>query len=276
MKHIKIQIFAIFIVIFSFSYYEVIYKPFPFINMEYTNSIEKVNDFSFDDFENYEFRNINLSTVESLSDFQKIIWAVEKARHLQSTSKGNLLRNNINIFDENTKFMNICSENSKILSSLLYELNFQNRIVWMDGHTVVEVYLDHDWVLIDSYGNAIAKNEFGKLASLEDVINNYDDMTFHKITDLTFDNLPEYTENNYLNKLPNVYSDQNLYVVLDINSVHNLHLKNRDLQNIINSVLGNYSKGVGNGIQLIINDETELVGNFGIMIYKKLKFISQT
>ena len=276
MKHIKIQIFAIFIVIFSFSYYEVIYKPFPFINMEYTNSIEKINDFSFDDFENYEFRNINLSTVESLSDFQKIIWAVEKARHLQSTSKGNLLRNNINIFDENTKFMNICSENSKILSSLLYELNFQNRIVWMDGHTVVEVYLDQDWVLIDSYGNAIAKNEFGKLASLEDVINNYDDMTFHKITDLTFDNLPEYTENNYLNKLPNVYSDQNLYVVLDINSVHNLHLKNRDLQNIINSVLGNYSKGVGNGIQLIINDETELVGNFGIMIYKKLKFISQT
>lgn len=276
MKHIKIQIFAIFIVIFSFSYYEVIYKPFPFINMEYTNSIEKINDFSFDDFENYEFRNINLSTVESLSDFQKIIWAVEKARHLQSTSKGNLLRNNINIFDENTKFMNICSENSKILSSLLYELNFQNRIVWMDGHTVVEVYLDQDWVLIDSYGNAIAKNEFGKLASLEDVINNYDDMTFHKITDLTFDNLPEYTENNYLNKLPNVYSDQNLYVVLDINSVHNLHLKNRDLQNIINSVLGNYSKGVGNGIQLIINDETKLVGNFGIMIYKKLKFISQT
>ena len=276
MKHIKKQIFAIFIVIFSFSYYEVIYKPFPFINMEYTNSIEKINDFSFDDFENYEFRNINLSTVESLSDFQKIIWAVEKARHLQSTSKGNLLRNNINIFDENTKFMNICSENSKILSSLLYELNFQNRIVWMDGHTVVEVYLDQDWVLIDSYGNAIAKNEFGKLASLEDVINNYDDMTFHKITDLTFDNLPEYTENNYLNKLPNVYSDQNLYVVLDINSVHNLHLKNRDLQNIINSVLGNYSKGVGNGIQLIINDETKLVGNFGIMIYKKLKFISQT
>ena len=172
--------------------------------------------------------------------------------------------------------MNICSENSKILSSLLYELNFQNRIVWMDGHTVVEVYLDQDWVLIDSYGNAIAKNEFGKLASLEDVINNYDDMTFHKITDLTFDNLPEYTENNYLNILPNVYSDQNLYVVLDINSVHNLHLKNRDLQNIINSVLGNYSKGVGNGIQLIINDETKLVGNFGIMIYKKLKFISQT
>jgi len=276
MKHIKKQIFAIFIVIFSFSYYEVIYKPFPFINIEYTNSIEKINDFSFDDFENYEFRNINLSTVESLSDFQKIIWAVEKARHLQSTSKGNLLRNNINIFNENTKFMNICSENSKILSSLLYELNFQNRIVWMDGHTVVEVYLDQDWVLIDSYGNAIAKNEFGKLASLEDVINNYDDMTFHKITDLTFDNLPEYTENNYLNILPNVYSDQNLYVVLDINSVHNLHLKNRDLQNIINSVLGNYSKGVGNGIQLIINDETKLVGNFGIMIYKKLKFISQT
>ena len=81
-------------------------------------------------FENYEFRNINLSTVESLSDFQKIIWAVEKARHLQSTSK-NLLKN-INIFDENTKFMNICSEFKNSIFSLAARLNFQNKLFgWM-------------------------------------------------------------------------------------------------------------------------------------------------
>ena len=45
-------------------------------------------------------------------------------------------------------------------------------------------------------------------------------MTFHKITNLTYDNLPEYTENNYLNTSPNVYSDQSLFVVLDNSSVN--------------------------------------------------------
>ena len=128
------------------------------------------------------------------------------------------------MLDENRSYMNICS-NSKILSNLLYELNFPNRIIWMDGHTVVEVYFDQKWVLIDSYGNVVAKNKLGILASLEDVINNYDEMTFHKITNLTYDNLPEYTENNYLNTSPNVYSDQSLFVVLDNSSVNSLHIE---------------------------------------------------
>ena len=175
------------------SYYEVIHKPFPFINMTYTNSIEQVNDFSFNDFIATN-SDIDLSTVVSMSDFQKITWAVEKARNIQYISNGNLLREKENMFDENRIYMNICSENSKILSNLLYELNFPNRIIWMDGHTVVEVYFDQKWVLIDSYGNVVAKNKLGILASLEDVINNYDEMTFHKITNLTYDNLPEYTE----------------------------------------------------------------------------------
>ena len=100
-------------------------------------------------------------------------------------------------------------------------------------------------------------------------------MTFHKITNLTYDNLPEYTENNYLNTSPNVYSNQNLFVVLDTNSVHSLHIKNRDILNITNSILGNYSDGVGSGIQLLITDESKLVGDFGIMLYEKIKFILQ-
>ena len=49
MKSFKKQIFALGILIISISYYEVIHKPFPFINMTYTNSIEQVNDFSFND-----------------------------------------------------------------------------------------------------------------------------------------------------------------------------------------------------------------------------------
>ena len=109
--------------------------------MTYTNSIEQVNDFSFNDFHSYEFRNIDLSTTVSMSDFQKITWAVELARNLQDISYGSLLREKESMFDENRSYMNICSENSKILSNLLYELNFPNRIIWMDGHTVVEVYL---------------------------------------------------------------------------------------------------------------------------------------
>ena len=275
MKSFKKQIFALGILIISISYYEVIYKPFPFINMTYTNSIEQVNDFSFNDFHSYEFRNIDLSTTVSMSDFQKITWAVEQARNLQDISYGSLLREKESMFDENRSYMNICSENSKILSNLLYELNFPNRIIWMDGHTVVEVYFDQKWVLIDSYGNVVAKNKLGILASLEDVINNYDEMTFHKITNLTYDNLPEYTENNYLNTSPNVYSDQSLFVVLDISSVNSLHIKNRDVMNIINSILGNYSDGVGIGIQFLLNDESKLVGNYGIKVYEKIKFSLQ-
>ena len=58
--------------------------------MTYTNSIEQVNDFSFNDFDSYEFSYIDLSTVVSMSDFQKITWAVEKARNLQDISNGNL------------------------------------------------------------------------------------------------------------------------------------------------------------------------------------------
>ena len=65
--------FCLCILIISISYYEVIYKPFPFINMTYANSIEQVNDFSFNDFHSYEFRNIDLSTAESMSDFQNYL-----------------------------------------------------------------------------------------------------------------------------------------------------------------------------------------------------------
>ena len=137
MKSFKKQIFSLCILIISISYYEVIHKPFPFINMTYTNSIEQVNDFSFNEFDSYEFRNIDLSTAVSMSDFQKITWAVEKSRNLQDLSNGNLIRQKENMFDENRSYLNICSENSKILSSLLYELNFPNRIIWMDGFCLV-------------------------------------------------------------------------------------------------------------------------------------------
>ena len=147
----------------------------------------------------------------------------------------------------------------------------------MDGwtHSSRGIF-DQKWVLIDSYGNVVAKNKLGILASLEDVINNYDEMTFHKITNLTYDNLPEYTENNYLNTSPNVYSDQSLFVVLDNSSVNSLHIKNRDVMNIINSILGNYSDGVGIGIQFLINDESKLVGNYGIKVYEKLNSLYKT
>ena len=90
MKSFKKQIFALGILIISISYYEVIYKPFPFINMTYTNSIEQVNGFSFNDFHSYEFINIDLSAAVSMSDFQKITWAVEQARNLQDISYGSL------------------------------------------------------------------------------------------------------------------------------------------------------------------------------------------
>lgn len=272
MTSFKKTLITVTIFMFSISYYEVIVKPFPFIGMSYSSTIEAVDEFSYKNSSNYKSQNIDLSATQNMSQYEKIIWAVEEARYLQNNSKGSLLRDQSDIFNDDIKYQNICSENSKILSSYLNELGFINRIIWMNGHTVTEVFFENKWVLLDSYGNVLAKDIAGNLLSLYEVLNDFNNANFYKITKNVYNNLPEYTENNYLQKSSNVYAQQDLYVVLNNESVANLHKRNRNFPSVVFSFLSNYEKGVGQGIQFVFDDRTRLVGNFGIDFYKKIIF----
>lgn len=233
-----------------FSYRRVIYLPFPFIEIEYVNKekfYEKPKKYEYD------------KPLDSL--IKEIKREVSNVRDIVYYGEGNVIRNEKNVLTRDKKFKSICSESSKILFHKLKQKNIPTRVVWMNGHTVTEVFhQETGWFLVDSYGDIIIKDCLGDYLSIIEI----KEEKCLDVIDMTKDKRLGYKQTNYLNSNDNVYKYNQLYVVIDEKYLYQFHENTKDPLNILNFIIG--KNKIGKGKQLILEDFNK-VGNFGVFIF---------
>jgi len=189
-------------------------------------------------------------------------------RELAHTSKGDEVRNITEIVRVNERFSRICSENAKVFVALMQAIGYSGRVIWLDGHTVSEIYHpETGWIMVDPHGNVIFKNKFNEYMSLLAVNKDYQNARPEKVVDSKYLGLSDFMEGNYLTKDINVFKNQTTFVVLDGNSLFSIHKKNRDVGSIFNSVFFGEAS-VAEGLQYITVNSKKY-GNFGISFYNR-------
>jgi hypothetical protein len=109
-----------------------------------------------------------LGNVQKLSK-EKIIIKLTKFVRKKMYHQKNII-SSLDQFVQSGKVAGICSGYSKFFACLCQALGYQARVIWLQNHTVSEVYFpDQGWVMVDTYGNVIFKNEQGKLCSLIEI-----------------------------------------------------------------------------------------------------------
>jgi len=235
---------------------KVIHLPFPFIEMSYLSKDEF--------YKTPVFKNENTQTFDSL--YLEIKNSVKLTRDIVFVGKGNQVRDKTNILEVDNKFTKICSEASKILHHVLKSKDIISRVVWMNGHTVTEVFTPStDWFLVDSYGDIVIKNCNGKFLNLKEI--KYTDCL--DVIDLTNDSNSRvnYKHTDYINSPNNAFKKQDLYVVINDDYLYDYHYKTKKLKNIIPFVFTS-KNNIGEGIQLV-KENTKRSGNFGIKAFLK-------
>jgi len=246
--------FILIILLFGiFIFYKIIYLPFPFIEMDYLNQ-----ENFYKRPENYHYNKPLDSLISNIQS------EVLNARKIVYFGEGNLVRskNNINIKDK--KFKAICSETSKVLFHNLKLKNISTRVVWMNGHTVTEVYHpETGWFLVDPYGDIIVQNCFGKYLNLIQIKK---EKCFN-IIDITPDTGvgTNYKSINYFNSEENVYKKNDLFVVINEQYLYDFHIETKKFKNILNFVFG--KNDIGKGKQML-DEDSKKVGNFGVLMLK--------
>ena len=286
MKNKKVYILLAVLVIFCGISIIELKKPFRFAHMEY---IQDINDFNADPTEllnKYDLElKIPLSQVENeqilnfidrfkdstcidsefICDIKQITIA---AQYLQSLSSGEILRERFDDFiSEDIRFKKICSESSKLAVIFAQSLGYNGRVVWMYGHTVSEIYHpDKGWLMIDTYGNVMFKRN-GEYLSIVDIISDYKNTQPLNIVEANYLKNIDYIVSGYLQNETNVYSKQNLMVILRGGDLLDMRNANRVPSLVFKSILGlNYAIY---GIQYV-GEERDKVGNFGLGMHKRL------
>jgi len=149
-------------------------------------------------------------------------------------------------------------------------LNIPTRVIWMNGHTVNEVWNGKKWILIDSFGNVRAKGSDNEDLGIHEVIKNYSSARFVKVLE-NDNNLPEqYLDNGYFASERNKYKNQNLLLTISGQDLFTFHIRTRKINNIFSSIFNYNDTSVGNAKQLIFKNY--YVGNFRIGLLKRLSF----
>jgi hypothetical protein len=182
-------------------------------------------------------------------------------------SEGLIVRSKSNIFESGSEFDNGCSEAAKIYTTIMLLADVPSRVIWMNGHTVAESFINDKWVLVDVFANLRAHNFSGEELGILDVIDNCDSVKFSKIIGENYEYLPEWIDKAYLSKPSNVYSNQNLLIVINQQDIYSFHEKTRNFRLVLNTIFQFQSNAVGRGFQFVIDDYH--VGNFGWGLIKR-------
>ena len=257
-----------------FSINEVVLKPFPFLNVTYVNSSEwdqAPSGFSEIPIKGEISASLD-SVVESLSRFDnlnsKIEYATSAVREAMRASRGNLIRTlPKDILRDNSNYMSICSESSKIFSVVMQLSGTPSRVVWMHGHTVSEVWNGEKWILIDTYGNVEAFGRDGESLGVREVITDFASVEFRKVVEDLSSEPTQYLDTGYLSSEGNAYEKQNLLLVVEGDDLFSFHSNTRDLKRIAASTLSFNENSVGDARQLVVGDY--YVGNFGLSLFKR-------
>ncbi|RLA74071.1 MAG: hypothetical protein DRG11_06230 [Epsilonproteobacteria bacterium] len=274
----KIILLVVILGIISLVYENIINRHFPFISMDYQtyNQFNSQPKFSSIDISldinnkiSKKIRNsIKIFKKTEFGDLEDDIKAVTiVTRNIMHKSEGNIIRKISDVLSEDKKYKNICSESSKIFVTLMQSIGYPARVIWMEGHTVSEIYTKKDgWILVDAYWNLIFKDKKGKYQSLLAINRNFNNIKPFNIINKKYKNNLDYLENGYIFKERNIYNDQNLFVVIEGKSLDNFHEKTRNINNILNAVFLNNQ--FTNGIQFI-KEDSKKVGNVGISFTKR-------
>ena len=250
-------------------------KPFPFFKVDYYKVADKFNT---DPINDLEFYNLPLSTSklppeihEKILFFQdkslidKIRISTQITRSIQEKSLGNIIKNYNQVLNQNDDFSEICSEAAKIFVFLMSSLNVTSRVVWLNGHTVAEVWQKNQWILVDPSSNTLAIDKFTKNnLSLTEVITLYPDVEFTTINELT-DSLWDYRFD--AEKLHNILSNIEIIFVMSNEKVFSFHNIDQKIERIFSSTFFNNKFEAR---QFIGFDKAIKVGNFGVSLFKLL------
>ena len=266
----------ILLIISVFFCFNIIYKPFPFFKVDYIYEKKKFNSDPLKDTKFYKINiskntNLNFDSREEIlqilhSDiFTKIKLATRLTRTIQEGSLGNVIKTYDNILSKNTMFQEICSESSKIFLYIMSALGENVRVLWLNGHTINEVWHNNSWIFVDPSSNTLAyNNQDKKFVSFLDILENSSSVQFkniieerHKLWDYRSD--PE--------KLHNIIDSNNLIMILSNKNIFNFHTSEEKLKRIFSSLIfksNHYAK------QFITSKNTSKVGNVGLNIYKRI------
>jgi len=220
-------------------------SEFPFITLYYRKTIEDFNynglDLEIplsDKFKEKVFSDLKPVLEDNKDPFFVSVVLTDYVRSYLTTedSVTNVVHNVDEILESSEKYPAICSGYAKFFASVAQTVGYQSRVVWIDGHTVSEIYFpNYGWVLVDTIGNIMFQDKNGKYISSLHVVEYFDSVTPKRITSEAFSE--EYA----------VYDKNNLIVVIEGSHLLDFDLRTKSPKVLINYILG--KDEVAKGIQ---------------------------
>lgn len=272
----KLSILFAMILVSGFLLNNIILKPFPFFKVNYINNknvfnSDPINNSNFYDIEvdinlgSLSQSKLEIEKIKKASTLKKIIYATELTRKIQEKSLGNKIKVYENILSDDLTFIEICSESSKIFLYLMHILGERVRVIWLNGHTVTEVWDKNDWIFVDTSSNTLAFDKNNQeFTSFIDILISYSSIEFKPIIE-TKHKLWDYRDNP--TKLHEIIEDNKLVVVLNNKNIFNFHTNKEKINRILNSIFPNSNY---EAMQFLHNTKIPKVGNIGINIYKRI------
>ena len=274
LRKIKFLILLLVITLISYLFYNVILKPFPFFKVDYFYKVSKFNSNPSNHIEFYhleinkvanplQINLIELDEVKKAKRFQKIKIATKLTRQIQEKSVGNDIKVDFNILSNDSSFKEICSESSKIFLYLMHLFGETARVLWLNGHTVTEVWDENNWIFVDTSSNTLAFDiSQNKYLSFLELLNSNNLIEFEPIIEIR-NKLWDFRDSP--DRLYEIIEENNLVLVLNNKDVFNFHTNEEKINRISNSINlnSNYTAK-----QFIHNEKTPKVGNIGLNLYK--------
>ena len=160
LNNLKFLTYIFFLGIVIYFSYNIFYKPFPFFKVNYIFNKSKFNQSPLKNLNFYEIQITEYKNILSENDglikfkdsdfFTKVQYATELTRQIQEKSLGKEIKIYKNILSNDILFKEICSESSKIFLYIMSLLGENARVIWLNGHTISEVWHNNNWIFVDT------------------------------------------------------------------------------------------------------------------------------
>ena len=271
-------------IIFYFTFFFLIFlinhtffKPFPFFKVNYYKQAELFNSNPKNDLEFYSLpmsksfgklpigleEQISLNENASLID--KIELSTKITRSIQESSLGNIIKDYNQIMKNDLEYWEICSEAAKIFVFLMNQLNETARVIWVNGHTITEVWNNDHWIFVDPSSNTLAKDKFTKKnVSFTELVVSYPDIEFRTI-DYKKSKLWDYRDD--AEKLHNILKNIEIIFIMNNKEIFSFHKTNEKIKRVFSSMFFNENFKAK---QFIGFKKATKVGNMGLHMFKLL------